>query len=266
MADESPFKGGRLGPFHLSKRYKNKELGTGLGRLYEAHNIHTGASALVLMPDRHADWEPREDWRISASSHESPPYVALEVGHAPASGHLPAVAELLDLLASAVERVEQNAEARAHLTREPIGRLRRWLGRSRRWLRSWRVRTVVGIATVALCGGLWLGITSLDSDPEPGVRPEHGVGAEAAARLEAPIMIDKHDRGEVAIAYPMPGGPFRNQAKAPCFPDEGEVVINGGCWMALEKRPPCLKNQAEYQGKCYLPVAASTRKAQSILP
>jgi hypothetical protein len=266
MADESLFKGGRLGPFHLGRRYKHKEPGTGLGRLYEAHNVHTGGSALVLMPDRHADWEPMEDWRISASSHVSPPYVALEVRHAPASGRLPALSELLDLLASAVERLEQNAEARTHLTREPISRLRRWLGRSRRWLRSWRGRTLAGLATVALGVGLRLGFTGLDQGPEPGTRTAHRVGAEAAARLDAPIMIDKHDRGELAIAYPMPGGPFRNQAKAPCFADEGEVEINGGCWVALEKRPPCLKNQAEHQGKCYLPVAASARKAQSILP
>jgi hypothetical protein len=266
MADESHFKGGRLGPFHLGKRYKHKEPGAGLGRLYEAHNVHTGGAALVLMPDRHADWEPREDWRISASSHVSPPYVALEVGHAPSSGRLPALSELLDLLASAVERLEQNAEARVHLTREPIGRMRRWLGRSRRWLRSWRGRTLAGLVAVALGVGLWLGITGLNASPEPEPRTAHGVAAEAAARLDAPIMINKSDRGEVAIAYPMPGGPFRNQAKAPCFPDEGEVEINGGCWVEIAKRPPCLKNQAEHQGKCYLPVAASARKAQSLLP
>ncbi|AKI99379.1 hypothetical protein ATI61_109418 [Archangium gephyra] len=266
MADESLFKGGRLGPFHLGRRYKHKELGAGLGRLYEAHNVHTGASALVLMPDRHADWEPTEDWRISASSQVSPPYVALEVGHAPASGRLPALSELLDLLASAVERVEQNAEARAHLTREPIGRLRRWLGRSRRWLRSWRGRTLAGLATVALGVGLWLGLTGLDNGPGPGARTAHGVAAEAAARLDAPSVTDKQDPSLAAIAYPMPGGPFRNQAKAPCRPKEGEVEINGGCWVALEKRPPCFETQAEYQGKCYLPVSAATRKAQSLLP
>jgi hypothetical protein len=266
MADETPFKGGRLGPFHLGRRYKHKDLGAGLGRLYEAHNVHTGGSALVLMPDRHADWEPREDWRISASSHVSPPYVALEVKHAPASGRLPALSELLDLLASAVERLEQNADARAHLTREPIGLLRRWLGRSRRWLRSRRGLTLAGLATVGLGVGLWLGFTGLDGGLEPGPRTAHGVGLEAAARLDAPIVTDKHDQGLAAIAYPMPQGPFRNQAKAPCRPDEGEVEINGGCWTELAKRPPCFKSQAEYQGKCYLPVAASTRTPQSLLP
>jgi hypothetical protein len=266
MADETPFKGGRLGPFHLGRRYKHKDLGTGLGRLYEAHNVHTGASALVLMPDRHADWEPREDWRISASSHVSPPYVALEVQHAPASGRLPVLAELLDLLASTVERMEQNAEAGAHLTREPIGLRRRWLGRSRRWMRSRRGLAIAGLSTVALGVGLWLGFSGFDRGPEPGPRTAHGVGAEAAARLDSPSIADKQDPSLAAIAYPMPGGPFRNQAKAPCRPKEGEVEINGGCWVALEKRPPCFETQAEYQGKCYLPVSAASRKAQSIIP
>jgi hypothetical protein len=220
----------------------------------------------VLMPDRHADWEPMEDWRISASSHVSPPYVALEVEQAPASGRLPALSELLDLLASAIERVERNAEARVHLTREPIGLLRRWRGRSLRWLRSRRGLAIAGLATVVLGVGLWLGVTGLDRDPKPGSRAAHGVGAEAAVRLDAPIVTDKQEQSTAAIAYPMPGGPFRNQAKAPCRPDEGEVEINGGCWTELAKRPPCFKSQAEYQGKCYLPVGASTRTPQSILP
>ncbi|WPB79798.1 hypothetical protein KYC5002_11655 [Archangium violaceum] len=266
MADESPFKGGRLGPFHLGRRFKHKELGAGLGRVYEAHNVDTGASALVLTPDRNADWEPMEDWRISASSHESPPYVALEVEHAPASGRLPALAELLDLLASALERMEQNAEARAHLTREPIGLRRRWLGRSRRWMRSRRGLAIAGLATMTLGVGLWLGITGLDKDPEPGPHTAHGVGADAAARLDSPASLSPDDETMAAIAYPMPGGPFRDQAKAPCRPKRGEVEINGGCWVALEKRPPCFETQAEYQGKCYLPVSAASRKAQSILP
>jgi hypothetical protein len=266
MADETPFKGGRLGPFHLGRRYKHKDLEAGLGRLYEAHNVDTGASALVLMPDRHADWEPTEDWRISASSHVSPPHVVLEVEHAPASGRLPALSELLDVLASAIERVEQNAEVRAHLTREPIGLLRRWLGRSRRWLRSRRGLAIAGLATVILGVGLWIGFTGLDTGPAHEPRTAHEVGAEAAARLDSPASVSPDDESMAAITYPMPGGPFRDQAKAPCRPKRGEVEINGGCWVELAKRPPCFETQAEYQGKCYLPVSASSRTPQSILP
>jgi hypothetical protein len=52
-------------------------------------------------------------------------------------------------------------------------------------------------------------------------------------------------------------------------PRKGEVELNGGCWVALEKRPPCYDDQAEYQGKCYLPVSARSRKPrepQSLQP
>lgn len=44
------------------------------------------------------------------------------------------------------------------------------------------------------------------------------------------------------------------------------VPINGGCWGTLERRPPCHEEQAEYQGKCYLPVAAKSRVPQSVKP
>jgi hypothetical protein len=50
MASESRWKGGRLGPFHLGRRYKDKDVGGDLGRIYEAHNVETGAAALVLIP------------------------------------------------------------------------------------------------------------------------------------------------------------------------------------------------------------------------
>ncbi|HYO55216.1 MAG TPA: hypothetical protein VEU50_20720, partial [Archangium sp.] len=61
--------------------------------------------------------------------------------------------------------------------------------------------------------------------------------------------------------------PFIDQAKAPCIPNEGEVEINGGCWVELAKRPPCYEKHAEYKGKCYMPVSASsrgTREPQSL--
>lgn len=54
-------------------------------------------------------------------------------------------------------------------------------------------------------------------------------------------------------------------AKAPCKPWEGEVEINGGRWVALEKKPPCLEYQAEHQGKCYLP-ALRSREPQTLDP
>jgi len=45
--------------------------------------------------------------------------------------------------------------------------------------------------------------------------------------------------------------------------------INGGCWVEVAKNPPCYEDQAEYQGKCYLPVSKTPRQQrepQSIHP
>ncbi len=62
------------------------------------------------------------------------------------------------------------------------------------------------------------------------------------------------------LAYPLPAQPFSDQAKAPCNPKKGQVDINGGCWVKLARNPPCYEDQAEYQGKCYLPVSARSQK------
>ncbi|QRK10067.1 hypothetical protein JQX13_08210 [Archangium violaceum] len=57
-----------------------------LGLIYEADNVHTGASAVVLMPGERAQWEPTEAWRLQVCSQVVPPYVALEVEQAPSHG------------------------------------------------------------------------------------------------------------------------------------------------------------------------------------
>jgi hypothetical protein len=87
--------------------------------------------------------------------------------------------------------------------------------------------------------------------------------------LEAPLDSEMAfvDRAEPeAFAYPLPEKPVRNQATAPCSTKTGEVEINKGCWVALEKKPPCFGNQAEYQGKCYLPVRKPEALPQSASP
>ncbi len=73
--DKKEWKGGKLGHFHLSRRYKN--VATSEGRIYRAQNIQTGAAALVLMPGPSARWEPSRVWRVCASSEVMPPYLAL---------------------------------------------------------------------------------------------------------------------------------------------------------------------------------------------
>lgn len=258
MAEKKTWKGGRLGPFHLGKRYKN--VGVDLGRLYAAHNTDTGNAALVVMPGARADWEPKESWSVRATSQAEPPYLALEVEQAPASGQLPELSNMLDLLTSAMERVEKNEEARAHLTGGSVSAWSRWVGRMKRLLRSPRGLLVAGL-TALILGAILLPRFPGDSEGSNSQeRASAGAGPLAVAELQAPTLVDLDPSSVPAITYPLPAKPFSDQAKAPCFPKSGEVEINGGCWVALEKRPPCYENQAEYQGKCYMPVSAKSHE------
>jgi hypothetical protein len=262
VAEKKTWKGGRLGPFHLGKRYKN--VGVDLGRLYAAHNTDTGNAALVVMPGARTDSEPGESWSVRATSQAEPPYLALEVEQAPASGRLPDLSNMLDLLTSAVERLEKNEEARAHLTGGSVSAWKRWVGRMKRLLRSPRGLLAAGLTALALGALLW---PRFPGDSE-GTNSEEraGVGALAVAEIQAPTLVDL-DRADVpAITYPLPARPFSDQAKAPCFPKSGEVEINGGCWVELAKQPPCHENQAEHQGKCYMPVSAKSHQQKQREP
>ncbi|MFY0525362.1 hypothetical protein ACN28I_20200 [Archangium gephyra] len=258
MAEKKTWKGGRLGPFHLGKRYKN--VGVDLGRLYAAHNTDTGNAALVVMPGARTDSEPGEPWSVRATSQAEPPYFALEVEQAPDSGRLQDLSNMLDLLTSAVERLEKNEEARVHLTSGTVSAWKRWMGRMKRLLRSPRGLLVAGLTALAL-GALLLPRFWGDSEGRDSEeRASAGVGTLAVTEIQAPTLVDLDDSGVPAITYPLPAKPFSDQAKVPCFPKSGEVEINGGCWVALEKRPPCYENQAEYQDKCYMPVSAKSHE------
>ncbi|MET0400754.1 MAG: hypothetical protein ABW123_00060, partial [Cystobacter sp.] len=93
------------------------------------------------------------------------------------------------------------------------------------------------------------------------------VARDVSTEEEAQILTDSWPPAPKGFAYPLPSKPFSNQAAAPCYPEVDEVEINGGCWVALDRRPPCRELQAEYKDKCYLPVTKSrTRPAQSVQP
>jgi hypothetical protein len=265
MANKSQWKGGRLGPFHLARRYKGKDVGADLGRLYEAHNVRTGAPALVLLPGPRAEWDPSEAWQIHVSSQVEPtPHVVLEVKQVPASGKLPELSAMLDVLTSVVENVEENDEVRTHLTREPLKMWRRWIGRARRLLLSRWSLAAAGFATVGMGVALWVLGPALGSHE----RAASGSGTEEPLLANAPRKIANSEARTAGIAYPLPSKPFRDQARPPCKPGrsgKSEVEINGGCWVELARRPPCEEDDAEYQGKCYLPVGErAPRVPQSV--
>ncbi|HEX8440445.1 hypothetical protein [Archangium sp.] len=247
-----------VGPLRIGRR--SKHAAAELGHIHQARNVETGAPALVMMPGPRPTWAPKKSWRVRASFQATPPFISLEVEQAPASGSLKELATLLTLLLAALDAVGDNARMRAHLTREPMGR----------WLRPLPLKALVavGLAVLVLGGSFWLlGTGNRELAPSTPTPSTPGFGELADAGRPSPVLVDGAPRSPTGIAYPLPDKPFSDQARPPCRTRRDEVAINGGCWMALERRPPCHEDQAEYQGKCYVPVGLrGPRPPQSLSP
>lgn len=270
MADTRRGKDGRLGPYRLGRRHGSRGAEVEEpGRLYEAHNVHTDAPALVLVPGPGECGEPEEDWTVRVTAQSRPPYVALEVEQAPATGGLAGLAGLFEVLNRVMERMEWSDEARRHLTHRPEGRLKRWAVGARRLLGKGLDHgvelTIVALVLLMVVAHVRAWFESQGGEQHEG----GGVAVQAVEESRAPTLVDTGDEPPAGITYPLPAKPFSDQAKAPCKLNRSEVELNGGCWLALEKRPPCGEDFAEYQGKCYVPVSARSRKPrepQSLQP
>ncbi|MFL5357211.1 hypothetical protein [Archangium sp.] len=251
MSNEKTGKDGGTGQFQLGHRFE--EVGPGLGSLYAARRADTGSPALTLLPGDRVEWQPAGEWKMRLSCQPEAPSVTLEVEQAPASARMTELADILVLMTSAIEHVEDNPRALAHLTG----------GRERPRAR-WGMRAVAGLAVLALGLGVWLHGTRAPESLSP---TSPGMEAPRPSPIDAPDVLTNNDSQAAAPSYPLPSEPFRNQAKAPCRADADELEINGGCWMTLERRPPCSVTQAEYKGKCYMPVSKDRgRLPQSAQP
>lgn len=270
MADTKRGKGGMLGPYRLGRRHGSRGAEVEEpGRLYEAHNVHTDAPALVLVPGPGECGEPEEDWKVRVTAQARPPYVALEVEQAPATGGLAGLAGLFEVLTRVMERVEWSDETRRHLTHAPEGRLKRWAEGARRVLGKGLDHGVELVIVVLVLLMVVAHVRAWFESQRSEQNEAGGVVVQVVEESRAPTLVDTGDERPAGITYPLPAKPFSDQAKAPCLPKKGEVEINGGCWKTLEKRPPCYEDDAEYQGKCYAPVSARSRKPrepQSIQP
>jgi hypothetical protein len=250
-------KGERLGPFQLGKRHKHAA--AELGHIHEARNVQTGAPGMVMLPGPRPTWGPRKNWQVRVSFQATPPFISLEVEQAPASGRLSELADLLTLLLAALEAVRDNARMRTHLSGTPMEQ-----GMRRPPLKA---LVAAGLVVLALGGGFWLGTGTRPMGSPTPLPSTPGMGELSGAGLPSPFLIDGEAQGPAGIAYPLPDKPFSDQARPPCRTGRDEVAINGGCWVAIERRPPCHEEQAEYQGKCYLPVGKrGPRPPQSLSP
>jgi hypothetical protein len=265
MAEEKHWTSDRLGPFYLGASHD--DLGPGLGRLYEAWQEGTGAPVLLLRPGADVDWQPEGPLRVQLYFDPRSSTVSVKVEEAPGPPDVSDVANLLVLTTAAVTRVEDKPQVRAHVAARPRPHAtplaRPSMARAPRFGQG---LALAGLAVLSLGLGIWLcfehGSANLGS-------ASPATATEAPSKNRAWILGNSEYPGATLIAYPMPAKPFDNQSTTPCYPELDEVEINGGCWFTVERRPPCLKDvQAEYKGKCYLPISKDRGKkpARSIEP
>jgi len=240
VADEKNDENRTVGAFLLGRRYD--EAGPDLGRLYEARHAATGRPALTLLPGERVSWEPEGDWKVSLFFDRESSAVTIRVDEAPPAARAAELANLLVLADASARRVEDSDPWQAHIASGPM--------RS-----PWRSRHMHSLAGLA---GLFLGLGPWPSWQGGSIYPPLTavvMASEAGAEKNAPLLTESKPPIPDALAYPLPSKPFKDQAAAPCQPKLFEEEINGGCWLALKRKPPCLNVHAEHQGTCYLPIS-----------
>ncbi|MET0404963.1 MAG: hypothetical protein ABW123_21285 [Cystobacter sp.] len=128
----------------------------------------------------------------------------------------------------------------------------------------WSQAALAGMLVFAL--GLGVGRSTLSAHLPEEDKASH-LDSQRFTQTNAPYLPNAWATEARAIAYPLPARPFLDQAVAPC--SRSEVELTGGCWFALEQRPPCEKDIfLEHQGKCYVPSPKTKRlrPPQSVAP
>jgi hypothetical protein len=253
VANETSGKGGGRGPFERGGAYD--EVGPDLGCLHDAWDVETGKAVLQLLPTERVDWRPEGPWKVSLLCEPEPVTVTVRVEDAPASMPVPELADLLVLTGAAVTRVEDSARLRAHLASGQLPPRLAGGQHTGHVVASW-----MGL-TLGL--GVWL-LASLSESQSRHIRDE---ATETTSRQEASSLVDQAEAALTAPAYPLPNEPFLHQMAAPCPRRKAVVEINGGCWVEIAQKPPCDDTEeAEYQGKCYMPVAKRKKLPQAVEP
>ena len=241
------WRGSYLGPWTLLRRWR---WARGLARLYEAFNRKTGATAIVLRPDRPAEGAPpARQWQARVFSTKEALAVEL-VPHPRSAAQVEEVTTAFYRLTSALANLAMEPESaeQPSLTGE-VAALRAW--RARYGVRPMLAAALVVTAVLALV-----------------MPPRAHQACPAAPQQDAPVQL-----GPVGAVMPvamaprvplwaalgldMPKVPFKGQVR----PDASgkcelpyEVAINGGCWVQIGNLPPpCRTSAYEHGGACYLP-------------
>ncbi|NVJ05217.1 hypothetical protein HUW63_08200 [Myxococcus sp. AM001] len=257
----------------IIRRYR----GSLLGRMYQVRHATSGEPSLDLeLTERQQQFHPDVGLELHISAHPSsalaPPRFSLRV-HAPDGASDADVARNLEGTLALTKAMVQTACTRSNLAdtmahlrspprrRGPVLRSRRWLRRVRRAVRrTWRSAGSATTVALALVAAALVGVYLVPPPPpEPLPSTVHTAAGPTGGFVLAAMTNDA-----LLFALDLPPRPFEGQKTRKCDPDQGEVFINGGCWVALEKKAPCGDKLYEHKGKCFRPAAKPTETPRSI--
>ncbi|QQR46515.1 hypothetical protein JKA73_10795 [Myxococcus xanthus] len=256
------------------RRYR----GALIGRLYQVRHVTSGEPSLALeLTERQHRDHPDVGLELHISTHPatplSPPRMSLRLSHASADATDADVARCMEGTLALTKAMVQTACTRSNLAdtmthlrspprrRSPVLRSRRWLRRVRRAARrTWRSAGSATTVALALVSAALVGVYMV---PPPPPEPPPG-SVQTAAGPAGGFVLAAMTSDALLFALELPSRPFEGQKTRKCDPDQGEVFINGGCWVALEKKAPCGDKLYEHKGKCFRPAAKPTESPRSI--
>ena len=120
------------------------------------------------------------------------------------------------------------------------------------------VRLIIPGAVVVGLAALVLVPAQLNGPALPLPAPVPQVPLQAASVGAVPHAFASVVRGGLP-----PPGPNQKRT-GQCDGDQAQEEINGGCWVATTKPPPCPRGKLwEHEGKCWTPVAVLPREPTS---
>ena len=217
MSDKAEWKGGRIGPYEIGKRYPG--ITEDEGRLYEARHVGTGEPALAVMPGTEEEWRTSQPWDVRTTHSTRPEALLIHPRRRPGQ-RAPGLHELaLGYIraAAALSLLDARDDAQDLFSRGSTP------PRSRSPALRWGLACASVALSLVLVFLLW---------------PRQPESADMAVLRGEPFMLVAGLEPALnTISYPMPQVPFNQQRRPPCA-EETEVEVRKGCWILHTKSAP----------------------------